>query len=450
VQKAPEQPVAGGGYSRSEQRAWYVYDWANSAFYTTVVTLFLGPYLTALARAAADGQGNVYLLGIPLAAQSVWPYAVSFSKFTEVLALPLFGAIADYGGRKREMLAAMAAIGSAATASMFFLDGTRWLAGVLLFLVANFTFGASIAIYNAFLPEIAAPDDRDAVSSRGWALGYVGGGLLLALNLLLYSNAASLGISGGLAVRISLASAGVWWALFSIIPVRGLRNRKPQKAPAPGEHYVAAGFRQLVHTLKEVRAYPMTLLFLAAYLIYNDGIQTVIAMAAQFGSEELKFPMAVFTTAILITQFVGVIGAMLFSRIAASIGSRRAVMLTLAVWATTLIYIYRGVHTASEFYGAAVVIGLVLGGSQALSRSLYSMMVPKGQEAEYFSIYEVSDKGTSWLGPLLFGLALQWTGSFRVAILSLILFFVLGLVLLAKVDVRRAAIEAGNEPPTRG
>jgi UMF1 family MFS transporter len=193
----------------------------------------------------------------------------------------------------------------------------------------------------------------------------------------------------------------------------------------------------------------MTLLFLAAYLIYNDGIQTVIAVAAQFGSEELKFSMSQLTTTILITQFVGIFGALLFNRIAARLGCRRAVMLTLLVWSATLIYIYRGVSTASEFYAAAAVVGAVMGGSQALSRSLYSLMVPKGQEAEYFSIYEISDKGTSWLGPLLFGLALQWTGSFRIAILSLILFFVTGLLLLSRVDVRRAAREAGNEPPQR-
>ena len=190
----------------------------------------------------------------------------------------------------------------------------------------------------------------------------------------------------------------LWWALFSIVPVRGLQNRGPRKSPQPGESYLGAGLRQLFHTVREIRHYPMTLLFLAAYLIYNDGIQTVIAMAAQFGSEELKFPMATLTTAILITQFVGVAGALLFNRIAQSIGSRRAVVVALAIWSTTLIYIYRGVQSAGEFYAAAAVIGLVLGGSQALSRSLYSLMVPKGQEAEYFSIYEISDKGTSWLG----------------------------------------------------
>ena len=181
---APTIPLT---YSKREQRAWYVYDWANSAFYTTVVTVFLGPYLTVLAKAAAGSSGYVYLFGIPLAAQSVWPYAVSASVLTQVLALPVFGAIADYGRKKREMLAALVFIGSAATTGMFFLTGGQWLYGVLLFLIANFTFGASIVIYNSFLPEIAPPEERDAISSRGWALGYVGGGLLLALNLALYS-----------------------------------------------------------------------------------------------------------------------------------------------------------------------------------------------------------------------------------------------------------------------
>jgi UMF1 family MFS transporter len=199
-----------------------------------------------------------------------------------------------------------------------------------------------------------------------------------------------------------------------------------------------------------MKSYRQTLLFLAAYLIYNDGIQTVIAMSATFGSEELKLPMAVLTTAILVSQIVGIAGALLFARVAARIGSRRAVLVALSVWSATLVYIYRGVSSEWEFYAAAAVIGTILGGSQALSRSIFSMMVPAGREAEYFSIYEVSDKGTSWFGPLLFGLALQWTGSFRVAVLSLILFFVLGMALLAKVDVRRAAIEAGNEPSLRG
>ena len=422
-----------------EQRAWYWYDWANSAFATSVVTLFLGPYLTALAKAGADSQGMVHILGIPVAAQAVWPYAVSASVFLQVFALPVFGAIADYGRNKREMLTALTVGGSAATIAMFLLTGSSYIAGVLLFLAANFCYGAAIVVYNSFLPEIAAPEDRDRVSSRGWAFGYLGGGLLLALNLLLYTNADRIGLGSGLAVRLSLASAGVWWLLFSVFPLRTLRNRGPAKSPPPGQHYITVAVKQLWHTLRGVRRYPQTLLFLAAYLVYNDAIQTVFTMAVQFGSEELKLSLSTLTSAVLLVQFVALGGALGFNRVAAAIGNKHAVMVALVVWCLTLVAIYFLVYTAAGFYIAASAIGVVMGGSQALSRSIFSLLIPRGQEAEYFSVYEISDKGTSWLGPLFFGLALQVTGSFRVAILSLILFFAVGLILLSRVDV-----EAGS------
>ncbi len=446
---AAAQEPGGESYSRREQRGWYFYDWANSAFYTTVVTLFLGPYLTGLAGAAARG-GYVYPLGARIAAASVWPFTISISVMTQVLALPLFGAIADYGRRKREMLAALAYIGSLATAAMYWLSGDRYLLGVALFLVANLAFGASIVIYNSFLPEIASAEDRDAVSSKGWGIGYLGGGLLLAANLALYSKAAALGIGEGQAVRISLLSAGVWWAGFTLIPLRAIRNRGPRKLLAPGEGYFSTGVRQLRHTLSKARQYPQTLLFLVAYLIYNDGIQTVITMSAQFGAGELHLSMGPLATAVLIAQFVAFFGALLFNVLARVMGSRRAVMLGLGAWILLLLYIYFELRTVAQFYAMAAAIGTILGGTQALSRSIYSLMIPKGQEAEYFSMYEISDKGTSWLGPVCFGLAIQLTGSYRLAILSLVLFFVIGLALLTRLDVRRAAIEAGNEPPARG
>jgi len=434
-------------YSLREQRAWYWYDWANSAYYTTVVGVLLGPYLTALARNAADSEGFVYPFGIPVAAISVWGYAISLSVLSQVIALPVAGALADYGRRKRRMLGVLAFTGSAATLGMFFLDQSRYQLGVALFLIANLSFGASIVVYNSFLPEIAAPDDRDRVSSKGWGFGYLGGGLLLALNLGLYSNAASFGISESFAVRISLASAGIWWASFTIIPLLGLRDRGPGKHTDPGVSPLRAALRQLRRTLSEIRNYPQTLLFLVAYLLFNDAVQTVIAMAVQFGSEDLKMSMADLTKAILLVQFVAFMGALAFNVISARIGNKRALMLGLVIWTATLIYIYFAVRTVTDFFFVAGVIGLVLGGTQALSRSIFSLMIPEGREAEYFSVYELSDKGTSWLGPLLFGLALQWTHSFRIAIVSLIVFFVAGLALLVRVDVRRATIEAGNVPP---
>ncbi len=434
-------------YSVREQRGWYVYDWANSAFYTTVVAVLLGPYLTEIAKAAADTNGNVPFFGLRVAAQSVWPYSVSLSVFLQVFVLPIVGAYADYGHRKRELLGALTLIGASTTIALYLVEGTSFMMGVLLYLLANLAYGCCITVYNSFLPEIAPPEQRDSVSARGWAIGYLGGGLLLLLNLWMYSNAEKLGMTGLQAVRVGLASAGVWWLVFSIIPMVTLRNRIPSKAPEAGQSAVAAAIKQLLHTLSQLKRYPQTLLFLVAYLVYNDAIQTVFAMSSQFGSEELKMSTADLTQAVLMVQFVAFGGAMAFNWVAGWLGSRRTIMLTLAIWIFAVALMYFWVYSVKQFYIAAAIVAMVMGGSQALSRSLFSFMIPKGQEAEYYSVYEISDKGTSWLGPLFFGAALSMTHNFRIAIVSLIVFFLAGLVLLSRVDVKRAALEAGNEPP---
>ena len=423
--------------SDRERRGWYLYDWANSAFATTVIALFLGPYLTSLAKAAAGPDGFVHPLGLRIDPRSFWSFAVGLSVAMQVMFLPVVGAIADYGRRKKEVLAATAYLGATATIAMFLLEGRDYLLGGALFLLANVSFGASVVIYNSFLPEIAGPGERDEVSSKGWGIGYLGGGVLLALNLLLYLGAARIGITEALAVRISLSSAGAWWALFTIPTLLALHNRGPARQLPPGQSMLAAAVRQLSHTLKDVRQYPETVTFLAAYLLYNDAIQAVLALATQFGSDELKIPVSRLTMAILMVQFVGFFGALGFNWLAAAITAKRAVLISLVIWTSVLIYIYLAVRTTAEFFFVAAVVAIVMGGSQALSRSLYAQLVPKGREAEYFSIYEVSDKGTSWLCPVLFGLALQFTGSYRVAMLSLILFFGAGLLVLLKVDVAK-------------
>lgn len=424
-------------YSAREQRGWYMYDFAQSAFSTTVVTLFLGPYLTALAKAAADSRGMVHPLGLDVDARSFWSYLISLSVVLQVVFLPMVGAIADYARRKKEMLATAAYTGAGATVAMFALTGKHYLLGGLLFLIANVSFGAGVAIYNSFLPEIAPMGERDAVSSKGWGMGYIGGGLLLGLNLLLYLNSARLGISESLAVRISLCSAGVWWALFTILPLAILHNRGPAHILKGGQHAVASVVRQLGHTVREVRRYPEALRFMIAFLLYNDAIQTVIALASQYGNDELKIPVSTLTIAILMVQFVAFFGAMGFKYLAAAITAKRAVAVSLVIWAGVLIYIYLAVRTTLQFFIMAAVVAIVLGGSQALSRSLFAQMIPKSKEAEYYSIYEITDKGTSWLCPLFFGLALQFTRSYRVAILSLIIFFIAGLLVLLKVNVER-------------
>ena len=425
-------------YSVREQRGWYLYDWANSAFVTTGVALFLGPYLTALAKAAADASRLVHPLGISVDARSYWSYLVSLSVILQVLVLPVVGAAADFGHRKKQYLAVTAYIGAAAATAMFWLQGSAYLWGGALFIIANVSFGASVVVYNSFLPEIAPPEQRDAVSSKGWGIGYIGGGVLLALNLLLYLNAKRIGITDAMAVRISLGSSGVWWAIFTIPTLLTLRNRaKPMAGRAVG-----AVFGQLRHTLADIRRYPQTMLFLIAYLLYNDAIQAVLALASQFGNDELKIPVSSLTMAILMVQFVGFFGAIGFQWLAAVTGAKRAIAVSLVLWTATLIYLFKWVYNTRDFFIVAAIVAIVMGGSQALSRSLFAQLIPPGKEAEYFSIYEVSDKGTSWVSPLVFGLALQITHSYRQAILSLVVFFIAGLLVLMKVNVERGEADA--------
>ena len=426
-----------GDYSVREQRGWYLYDWANSGFFTTVIALFLGPYLTSLAKQAADAQGYVHPLGIAVDARSFWSYMISLSVILQVFVLPVIGALADYGRRKKEYLAGTAYVGSAATIAMFWLDGDRYLLGGALFIVANVAFGASVVVYNSFLPEIAPMEQRDAVSSRGWAFGYAGGGTLLGLNLLLYSNAARIGISEAMAVRISLASAGLWAALFTIPALLALRNRGPAKPIPPGESAIGTALRQLMHTIADVRRYPETSTFLLAYLLYNDAIQTVLAMATPFGNDELKIPVSTLTVVILLVQFGALAGALFFNQLAVWLSTKRAILCALVAWTIVPLYAYLFVHSTFEFFVLAGIVALVMGGSQALSRSLFAQFIPKGKEAEYFSIYEISDKGTSWIGPIVFGLALQFTKSYRSALLSLIVFFVIGFIVLLRVNVEK-------------
>ncbi|MCP9959753.1 MULTISPECIES: MFS transporter [Streptomyces] len=432
---------------RREQRGWYFYDFACSVYSTSVLTVFLGPYLTSVAEAAAGPDGFVHPLGVPVRAGSVFAYSVSLSIVLAVLAMPLASAAADRTGRKKPLLAAAAYTGAGATAGMFFLDGDRYLLGALLLIVANASLAVSMALYNAYLPQIAEPEERDAVSSRGWAFGYTSGALVLVLNLVLYGGHESFGLTESAAVRICLASAGLWWGAFTLVPLRRLRDRRT----GPGGGGAAgSGWRQLVATLRDMRRHPLTLSFLLAYLVYNDGVQTVISQASVYGSEELGLDQTTLITAVLLVQVLAVAGALGMGRLARSYGAKRTILGSLALWTLILVAGYLlPAGAPAWFYALAAAIGLVLGGSQALSRSLFSHLVPRGKEAEYFSAYEMSDRGLSWLGPLVFGLAYQLTGSYRDAIASLVLFFVAGFVLLARVPVRRAVAAAGNPVPER-
>ncbi|MFM2124913.1 MAG: hypothetical protein RL328_1364 [Acidobacteriota bacterium] len=424
-------------YSKREQRGWCLYDAANSVFATSAIALFLGPYVGSLARAAADASGYVHPLGVPILAEAFWGYLVGFSVFTQALLLPIVGALADYSRRKREWLAAMAAIGGVTASCMFFLQGSAYLLAAVLFIIANGCFGASIVVYNSFLPEIAPPEQRDGLSSKGWALGYAAGCLMLIAHLALLSRAQGLGLSQGMAVRLALLSTGVWWLIFTVPVFRALRNRGTPRRLPQGVSVLSMAFGQLLHTLKHMRQYPNTLKFLIAYLLYNDAIQTVFLQAAVFGKFELGLSDSQLALTILISNLVGIGGALAFNQLAARITPRRAIIVALVIWMSLLFYAYQFVHNVTEFFVMGAAAGLVMGGSQALSRSVFAQLVPHGKEAEYFSIYEVGDKGTSWLGPPVFALALQLTGSYRIAILSLLIFFVAGLSVLLRTDVKQ-------------
>jgi len=450
----------------AQQRAWYWYDWANSAYVTTTLTVLMAPYLTVIAKKAAcptlagdvPCHTNLTVIGIPVDPGSLVFYVLTFSTILSAIVLIFVGAVADRSPRPVRLFAAFAWSGAAAASAMFLVSGDSWALGVLLLVFANLCLGSSLVIYDSLLCRIAAPDERDRVSSRGWAWGYLGGGLLLAVNLGLLSLDKQLGISAGMAVRISLLSAGLWWGAFTIIPVVGLRDLHGAAQSTGGSRtvtttggpssVVGGSLRQLANTFRELASYPQTLLFLLAYLFFNDGIQTVISASSVYGSEELRFTSSQLIEIILLVQFVAFGGALLFGRLANRFGAWRVVLGSLALW-TLVVTIAFFVPTGAFliFAGLAVLIGIVLGGSQALSRSIYSQLIPRGREAEFFSLYQAMERGTSWFGTLVFGLVHQITGSYRWAIIALVVFFVLGGVLLSRVRMREGIIAAGNEVP---
>jgi UMF1 family MFS transporter len=448
---------------RAQRVGWYLYDWGHSAFTTTTITVFLGPYLTTVAEAGAGPDGLIHPLGLAMNPRSWFPYMVSLSVILQVFILPAIGAIADHTHRKKFFFGLFALAGATFASLLFFLSATKgnYLMGGLTFVLANLCFGVGVVLYNAFLNDIAEPEERDAVSSRGFAWGYLGGGLLLALNLWQFSTAAD--ADKDIVVRFILLQAGLWWAVFTLPALVTLPGARGTGARGTGDGGTGDGgtgdagrvamhatvkrsFSQLWQTFRHMAGYPQTLQFLVAYLLYNDAVQTVIVMAAPYGQEELHLDQSVLITAILLVQFVGMAGAMLFERLARMFGAKRALVVAVTLWTVVCVVAYGAIHTEREFFILAVLIAIVLGGTQALSRSLYSVFIPVGKEAEYFSVYEISDKGTSWLGPLVFGLALDLTNSYRVAILSLIVFFVVGLVLLLRVNVQRAIADASHEP----
>ncbi|HXF43109.1 MAG TPA: MFS transporter [Pyrinomonadaceae bacterium] len=443
--------------NRREIFGWMMYDWANSAFYTSVISVLIGPYLTALAQADVGRGGVIFRLGNQalVTADNLFTTTLGISIFLQVFLLPILGAIADYTDLKKKMMAAFCYLGVVAGSILFFIKGDSYLWGCFLLLIANISFAAANVFYNAFLIDITTEDKRDRVSSYGYAFGYVGGIVMLAINILMVNYADKIGMTTSLAVRLSMLMASIWWGIFSVITFRLVRSRQPiENQNVKKRDLVKIGFRELIQTLRELAGLKYTLLFLIAYLFYNDGIQTVILNSSVFLSQELfvskgfetdqTFLLMIFA----IAQIAALIGALGFERISRVLGSKQTIMLSLLIWCGIVIYAYLFLETKAQAVGLGIFIGLVLGSAQALSRSLYSQMVPKQRESAFFGLYEISEKGTSWIGNLVFALVVAATGSYRQAILALIVFFVIGSIILALCNTKKAIHEAGNLTPS--
>ena len=433
--------------STREQKAWYWYDWANSAYFTTVMTVMFAPYLISVAEEAAVDD-RVQVLGLSLAPGSLPAYIITFTTILSAVLLPPLGAAADRTANKKGLLAGLAWVGSAFAALLFFCSGDNWQIGAVAAVGANLCFAGSVVVNDSILPLIADESERDRVSSRGWAFGYLGGGVLLVVNLVVFLFHDGFGLTESMAVRLSMLSAAIWWAAFTVIPFRRLSRYAPAARLPEEGGVVRQSFGQLRDTLRDLRDYPVALTFLVAYLFFNDGIQTVIAASSTYGSEELGFGQSVLIGTILLVQFVALGGALLFGRAAGRYGAKRAILAGLAVWmliVTVALVLPEGRLVPFLLLGAA--IGLVLGGTQALARSYFSLLIPRGKEAAYFSFYHAVDRGTSWFGTLVFGLVYQFTGSYRPAVFALIVFFALGGAILMRVDTRRGIEQAGNTVP---
>ncbi len=432
-----------------EQKAWYFYDWANSAYTTTIGTVFFGPYFIGLAENAVGGEdGRFSFLGFSVPPGALFFWLITISTILSALLLPILGAVADRTANKKGLLAGFAWAGATFAAVIFLATGDNWVLAAVCIVGGNLCFGAAGVINDSILPLISTENERDRVSSRGWAFGYLGGGILLVLNLVVFLGHESLGLTEALAARLCMLSAAVWWAGFTVIPFLRLRNHQPVHVVPESGGLLRQSFGQLASTLKDMRRYPTALTFLLAYLFFNDGIQTVIASASVYGAEELDHSQTILIATILMVQFVAFGGALLFGRFAGKYGAKRVILAGLVIWMVIVTAaLFLPARNVPLFLVLGVGIGIVLGGTQALARSYFSLLIPRGKEAEYFSFYHAMDRGTSWFGTATFALVLAITDSYRPAIFALIAFFLLGGLLLTRVDTERGIREAGNDIP---
>jgi UMF1 family MFS transporter len=421
------------GLGRRELRAWAMYDWANSAVQTTIIAAVFPIYFQKVAAAELPGPD----------ATSRFAWATTLAIFIVAIVAPVLGAVADSTPIKKKLLALFMAIGAAAAAAMFFISRGEWLLALTLFVVVNVGVAASIVFYDSLLPHIVEEHELNRVSTAGYALGYLGGGVLLAINIVMMSKPDWFLLPDrDTAVRASFVSVAIWWVLFSIPLFRRVREPRAQSAARGGSLSLTDAIRQLLQTVRELRRYRHAFMLLLAFLLYNDGIQTIIRMATTYGTE-IGLDENAMIAALMITQFIGVPFGFLFGIFADKIGAKRAIFVGLSAYSIITILGYF-MRTSTQFFALCVLVGMVQGGTQALSRSLFASLIPKHKSSEFFAFFGVFERYAGVLGPAVFAWVVSQSGTSRNAILSIIGFFVLGGLLLTFVDVeegRRAARE---------
>ena len=421
---------------------WAMYDFANSAFATTILSVIFNHYF---ATVVAGGEKGVDFLGFRLHGASFFTFSVSLSMVISAILAPFLGAVADASASKKRFLMVFCYIAVLFTGLLYFVHEGNYWRGAIFFILANIGFAGGNVYYNAFLPEISNDENIGRISGLGWALGYIGGGALLAINLMMLKYPGVLGFQeGSFSVQDCFLSVSLWWFVFSL-PTFLLLKERAQKIPlASGKSYFKEGYLRLRHTLGRIRTFRELTKFLVAYLIYNEGIETVIVMASIFGAQVLKMETGEIILFFLMVQGIAFFGSLAFGFLADAIGNKRTIMLSLAIWSLIVIWAFKlGIfwHPKTEYWILGILTGIVLGGSQAASRSLQGIFTPDANSAEFFAFFGVSGKFASIFGPFIYGLLIAITGSVQSGILSVLIFFVVGGILLFTVNEKKGMKE---------
>ena len=424
------------GLQRPELRGWALYDWANSAFATSVAVVILPLYFQQVAGAdLPEGRALVY-----------WGYINSLALLLIAAASPVLGAMADFMGAKKGFLGLFMGLGVAATAGLYFVGEGDWELAAFLFVAGTIGVTASLTFADSLLPHIAREEEVDQVSAAGYALGYVGGGLLLVVHAVMISRPQLFGLAdAGAASRVAFLTVAVWWVVFSVPLFRRVPEppRRIERDETAGSNPVRIGFARLGETFREIRQYRDLSIYLVAYWFFIDGIHSIQALAAIYGAD-IGIDNSALISAIVVSQFVGIPCTFAFGTLAARIGARHGIYVGLVGY-TGITVLAMFITTAWHFFVLAAGVGMLQGGTQALARSIYARMVPKAKSSEFFSFYSVFGKAAGILGPALFALVVSITDTGRIAIASLAVFFIVGMLLLSRVDIERGGRVAREE-----